>query len=246
MYETFLEEVGLTKNESKTYLTLLKIGESTTSKIVNEAKISGGKIYETLDKLHEKELVSIKKINGVKHFQISNIKALINYIDDQKIQLEKKEKSLKQILPSLLKMQNSSESKASVNLLVGERSIKPLVKELFTTSKLVYAMGIRGTKEERYNNFWWHLTKEILEKKKDKAYYLFSENLSEYYKRHTKLKKVKVKYVNGLTPTAIDILDNNVLIFAYDQYLTCVHISNKKIADSFRSFFMSLWGIAKP
>ena len=53
-YENLLRDIGLTDNEIKIYLTLLKLGISTSSKIVENANTSSGKIYETLNKLFNK------------------------------------------------------------------------------------------------------------------------------------------------------------------------------------------------
>jgi sugar-specific transcriptional regulator TrmB len=244
MYEELLRKIGLTENETKIYLALLEEGQSTSSKIVSKSKISGGKIYETLDKLHKKGLISVTKINGVKYFQTTNLKSLTNYIDEKKKELEEKETEIKKIIPSLSKLK--AEEEISVNLLIGERSIKPLIIELLEKSKeSFYAMGIRGSKKEHYNNFWWHITNEILEKKKKQAYYLFSENESEYFKKHKKLKFIEVKSIHNITPNAIDTIGDNLLMFSYGKELTCVHVKNKEIADSFKSFFLSLWKIAK-
>lgn len=246
MYKELLKNIGLTENESKVYLSLLKLGLSTTSKIIQEAQISSGKIYEILDKLYKKSLISMTKIRGVKQFEATNPSALINYIVEKKNQLEEKEKNLKKILPKLIKLQTDQANKTSINILLGEKSIRPLMIELFTNAKeKICAMGIRGTKNEKYNNFWWHITTEIAEKKKKKALYLFSENTSEYYKRHKKLKQISTKWLDGITPTAIDIIDDKILIFSYEKELMCVHITSKPIADSFKSFFMGLWKVAK-
>ena len=187
MYKDLVKSAGLTENEAKVYVALLKIGISTTSKIIQKAKVSGGKIYETLDKLHQKGLVGVTEIKGVKNFQTTSPQALITYVREKKEELEKKEKQLYDILPNLLKLQQSSDEDTSVNMLIGERAIKPLIKELFTNAKDIYAMGLRGTKNSKYNNFWWHLTTQIAEKKNTK--YLFTENKSDYYKKHLKLKK---------------------------------------------------------
>jgi sugar-specific transcriptional regulator TrmB len=246
MYDELLKNIGLTDNESKIYLALLKLGLTTTSKIISEAKISSGKIYEILEKLHEKSLISTTKIRGIKHFEITSPNALINFIAEKKNKLEEKEKNLKKILPELIKIQINSIDKTSVNILLGEKSIKPLMTELFNEAKeKICVMGIRGTKNQKYNNFWWHITNEIVEKEKKRALYLFSENTSEYYKRHKKLKQTKIKFLEGITPTAIDIIDEHVLIFSYGEELTCVHLISKAIASSFRNFFMNLWKISK-
>lgn len=246
MYENLLKNIGLTENEAKVYISLLKIGQSTTSKIIENSQISSGKIYETLNKLHKKGLVAITEINGIKHFQTTSPKALLTYIDDQKKGLEEKEIQLEKILPGLIELQLSYPKKTSVNLIIGERSIKPLVVDLFTNAKqIICTMGVRGSKKSKYNNFWWHITSSIAEKKKKKAYYLFSENKSDYFKKHQKLNSVKVKYTESITPTAIDIIDDSVLIFSYKEEMTCIHIIDEGIAESFRSFFMTLWKISK-
>ncbi len=245
MYEHLLRNIGLTENEAKTYLSLLQIGLSTTSKIIDAAEISSGKIYETLDKLYKKGLVSVTQINGVKHFQTTHPNALINLIQEQKTDLNQKENQLSNILPKLADLQHIPPTPFSTETLIGIRSIKPLIIDLFNNSKkTINAMGIRGTKSQKYNNFWWHITVENIEKNNKKARYLFSENTSEYHNKHKKLKNVETKYIESLTPVAIDIIDDHIIILTYEEKLKCVHIHNKAIADSFRSFFMSLWSQA--
>ena len=101
MYEELLKQIGLTENEAKVYEALIKIGNSTSSKIVSTAKISGGKIYETLDKLHQKGLISTSIINGVKHFQATKPESIMNFIDEQKKELLQKEEQFKKIIPQI-------------------------------------------------------------------------------------------------------------------------------------------------
>ena len=63
-----LEKIGFTKSEIAVYTALLKIGQKTTGEILKEAKISSGKIYEILDKLIKKGLVSYIIKNNTKYF----------------------------------------------------------------------------------------------------------------------------------------------------------------------------------
>ena len=245
MYEALFQEIGLTENEAKVYIALLKIGNSTSSKIISEANISGGKIYETLDKLYKRGFVSISNINGVKHFQATNPQAIINYINEQKHELTKKEDQFIEILPKLKSIQEAPSFTSET--LIGIRAIKPLVEELFASAQEpIMAMGLRGDKKKKYNNFWWHITKEQIEAKKKKAKYLFVENKSEYYKKLSKLKHLQVKSLKSISPAAIDIIDNHVLILTYEEdELHCVHIYNNPISKSFKAFFENLWKQAK-
>lgn len=241
MLLSLLIELGLTENEAKTYLALNRIGLSTTSRIVDAADISSGKVYETLERLHKKGLVATSQINGIKHFQTTAPEALTTYLEEQKKQLQAKEEQLRNALPQLTQLQASAPFKAET--LIGTRSAGPLIKHLFANAKkTILAMGIRGDKRVKYNNFWWHLTTSHA----NKTRYLFVENDSEYYKKHLSLPHVTVRCIKAISPSAIDIIDDHVLLFSYDEdELHCVHMQNSSIAASFRSFFDTLWEHAK-
>ena len=103
-------------------------------------------------------------------------------------------------------------------------------------------MGIRGDKKAKYNSFWWHITTEQLENKNKKAKYLFIEDRSGYYKKHTQLKNIEIRTLKTISPAAIDIIDDHIILMTYDEdVLHCVHIHNKPIAESFKAFFNNLW-----
>jgi len=87
MYEELLKACGLTQNESLVYLALLKIGKAKSGQIVGEAKISGGKVYETLDKLGDKGLIKTISENNVKYFIANEPETLISYIKEKEREL---------------------------------------------------------------------------------------------------------------------------------------------------------------
>ena len=84
MEMNILKEIGLSESEKKVYLTLLELGDSTRGDIVNKSGVTGSKVYELLEKLQEKGLVSIYIKEKVKHFKPTNPKQLLNYIEDKK------------------------------------------------------------------------------------------------------------------------------------------------------------------
>lgn len=79
-----LEELGLSKGEIKVYLTLLKLGETTTGKIIEEAQISGGKIYLILDKLIKKGLASFSIKEKTKYFSAASPNRILDYLHEKK------------------------------------------------------------------------------------------------------------------------------------------------------------------
>ena len=63
-----LERIGLTRNESLVYLTLLRNGTSKTGEILKKSGLNSGKIYEILDSLEKKGMVSESSINNIKRY----------------------------------------------------------------------------------------------------------------------------------------------------------------------------------
>jgi len=75
-----LEKIGLTKNESIVYLTLVKSGSIKTAEILKKSGLNSGRIYDTLESLKHKGLISESNINGVKHFTASPPNQLKEYL----------------------------------------------------------------------------------------------------------------------------------------------------------------------
>jgi len=58
MYKDKLKQIGLTDGEARAYFALLEIGPSTVGPIVARSNIAYSRIYEVLNRLIEKGLVS--------------------------------------------------------------------------------------------------------------------------------------------------------------------------------------------
>jgi sugar-specific transcriptional regulator TrmB len=241
MYEELLENTGLTKNESAVYLTLLKRGKSTSYNIVKEAKVSSGKIYETLDRLQQKGLIKTVSENGVKHFIANDPEALFDYLKQKEQAIRDKENELHKILPKLKDLR-LKEDVEEVAMITGFRGISPVVYKALENAKNIRIMGVRSTKNVQFNNFWknWH-RQRISEKKK--AQILFSDKGSEYWKFFKELKYTEVKESLTISPSAIMIIDNNSFIFSYDEEFKCIHIISESTAKSFNGFFDSMWKV---
>ena len=69
MNSQILEQIGLSKNEIKVYFALLELDQSSATPIIKKSNIPYSKLYQTLDKLLGKGLVSFVIKNNVKYFQ---------------------------------------------------------------------------------------------------------------------------------------------------------------------------------
>ena len=247
MNEKLLEEIGLTKGEIKVYFALLKLGETTTGKIIEKAQISSGKIYEILDKLIQKGLVSFIIKEKTKYFSASSPNRILDYIHEKEKELNQKEQEILKELPSLLAIAKASKKGYETKLFKGLRGIQTAIFEALDSLEKgdeALAMGLRAGKDEKYNILWekWHHERE---KRKIKCRLIFSDELGAYYSFFKKLKHTKVKKLKGITPSAIDIMRESVLIFTYGEEPSCLLINNPEIAESFKTFFETMWKIAK-
>ncbi|MDP3027696.1 MAG: helix-turn-helix domain-containing protein, partial [Nanoarchaeota archaeon] len=244
MYEKLLEECGLTQNETLVYLALLKIGKARSGEIVREAKISGGKIYETLYKLVDKGLVKEVSENRVKRFIANNPETLVAYLKEKEKGLKEKENELNKAIPLLSNLKKLELELESVSLVKGVKGISPVVYSVLQRAKEIRIMGVRSSKKEEYNNFWrnWHRKRVEL---KREAKMLFSDRNTDYWRFFKKLKYTKVKELLHLSPSAIMTIDNNSFLFSYEKDFTCIHIISDSISSSLSNFFDDLWRIAK-
>jgi len=248
MIENILEDLGLTKGEITVYLTLLKLGETTTGKIIEEAGISSGKIYEILEKLIKKGLVSYITKEKTKYFNAASPHRILDYVHEKEKDLKKKEQEILKEIPSLLKIKKTGKKEYETHLFKGLKGIRTAIFEALeelTPKDEVLAMGIRSSKEKKYNILWknWH-QQRIKNKIQCKA--LFSDRNTEYYKTFKQMKYAEIRVLQGATPSAIDIIKERVLIFTYGDEPSCLSIKNEEIAQSFTTFFYNLWKIAKP
>lgn len=244
MYEELLNECGLTQNETLVYLALLRKGKSKSGEIVREAKISGGKVYETLYRLIDKGLVKSVSENSIKHFIANDPKTLLIYLEEKKKDLMGREGELKKIIPSLKNLKKEEIELEAVSLIRGLKGISTTIYESLEKAQIIKIMGVRSSKDEKYNNFWrnWHRKRVGLHKK---ALILFSDKNTEYWKFFKKLRYTQVKEILHFSPSAIMIVDKNTFIFSYEKELTCIHIFSEPITKSFSNFFDDLWKLPK-
>lgn len=246
-----LKEIGLTQGEIKVYIALLNLGLSTKGPISRKARVAESKVYEILDRLKEKGLVSFifkkKGIRKIAHYKASNPILLKDFLSKKKEEIKKEEELLEKILPSLQIQQKQTEQEYNVVIYEGFKGIQANNKELLdmiNKDDEWIAMGARSNKDKKYNLFWINWLKERA-KKGGKGRILFVDKGTWYFNQLKKIKNTEVRYLKGISPISVNITANRVMIYNYKDHPSCLVITNKDISDSFKEFFKSLWNIAQ-
>lgn len=236
MIEETLQELGLNKRESICYTSLLELGSSRVGAIVKKTGIPSSKIYEILDKLIKRGFVTYVIKNNVKHYQASDPKMLLNYIEERKRKIE-------EIIPQLLLKQKLSK-KQSVEIFEGQKAIFTLFTDLIEEAKpdesyLVFSIN-EENKSEHANLFFKNLALRRKEKKLDVR---LLRNINYYVKeKHTKL---KLRHTNFNLPQGITIFRNYIVILSWVESPVAIKIESEVFANQLKKFFLDLWKQAR-
>nr|MDA3836540.1 hypothetical protein [Nanoarchaeota archaeon] len=223
MKEEILKEIGLNESERRVYITLLELGDSTRGKIVEKSKITGSKIYEVLEKLQKKGLVSKYIKNKVKHFRPMNPKQLLNYLEEKKEKIINLEKQTQLIIPILLSKFNSSTKEQEVELITGIKGLEIVFKEqieILKNNDICYVLGGTGAEIKDSTKDFFEKIHLMRENKKIKTKMLFNTNQKKDTEKRYSSKKyahTKIKYIEHSSPVAINIYKNKPVIIIFGE-----------------------------
>lgn len=133
-YVEALREYGLSENEIKTYIALLKTGESTAQTIAKNAKLPRTTTYHLLEGLLQKGLVSFIVKETIKYFQATNPKKLVEILEDKK-------RLIQETLPELNALAETIKQKPKAVLLEGAKGIKTILEDVLEEKKIIYHYG---------------------------------------------------------------------------------------------------------
>lgn len=235
--EQDLEKIGLTKNEAKVYLILLKLGTSTADEITKESKIYRRGVYEALKTLEKRNLVTSIIKDYKKHFTANKPKHLIDSIKEQ-------EEIIKSLIPKLSKIEPEKEIEPKIEVRTNLGGFKDLVEEQIA-SKELYGIGIT---KESLDLLKYSLSKIIKKGKKigTKAKLLVYEEvekpLKELIKGDVKIKSFQKGFY---IPSTTMIWGDKVSISLLQKTPFVIVIKHKKINNAYRNYFEILWKLSK-
>ena len=121
MNKDVLYDLGFTKGEVEVYLALLKIGQSSIGKIVEVSRVTKSKVYDILNKLKNKGMVSSSVKDGVQFFNAAAPQFLLELVEREEKEIEKTKIELEEMLPSLIGLQTEASKQQRTEIFEGFR-----------------------------------------------------------------------------------------------------------------------------
>jgi HTH-type transcriptional regulator, sugar sensing transcriptional regulator len=236
-----LRKIGLTEGEIRVYGAVVKLGKSSTGPIMEKCGISSSKVYLILNKLIEKGLVTFTIENNVKIFIAANPINIIEYINQQKEELEKTKSDAKNLVKDINKLIGSNEEEIA-KVYKGKKSLRTTYQNIFDNLNQDFLfIGAPSFELDSLEVFFQNL-QLLRQEKKIKTLGIADISTQKRYTQIFKGKKnIKLKFIDFPFPHAIAIGKDRIIISMWEPLVIGFEIESKRITERYRKFFYSLW-----
>jgi len=234
-----LRKVGLSEGEIKVYTSLLEIGVTSINKIHEKVGMDRRNIYDILNKLIEKGLVSYIEENDKRMFHVSNPNRILSYIEEKKINLEEIKKEVSQIIPSMQQIFESKKQDFYAETYKGSEGIKAVWDDMLNY-KVIYWIGSGMYVPDKFPAFFKDWNKRRIERKVESHHLFRYEKRKEVSKKMFTSAKFLPQEFSG-SPTVTVTYGDKVVNFLFGENLFAFVIESKELAENYRKYHKFLW-----
>ena len=235
MDEEIFLELGFTNAETKVYLALLEIGQTTAGKILDKTGLQNSTVHKVLNKLVQKGYVSFIVKSKTHYYQATDPENLLKMIEERKQRFQS-------ILPALKILQKPIE-KQEAEVFEGFKGFKNMLYKLIENAK-------RGD-EFLFFSFYTENPDDF-----DNVYTFYKEFEKERKKLGIKTRGIAPKiikskflgreiknilFVDFPVPLNISVFNDKVIMTPWEDKQVSFLINSKQLAESFRQYFYSIW-----
>lgn len=238
--ETALKEYGLSEKESRVYLELLPLGSINLQEISRRINFPRTTVYNVLNYLRQKGLVSKIVKKNVSYFEAVDPKKLLDNLEQKKYIIEK-------ALPQLETLKSAVRESSGIEIYEGSRGLFTVLSDIFKTKQEICYFGSYSLSVERLKHQPEHFRTIRLERKIPARIVIDTYDEETFHKPAYK-KITQMRFLDSLKdfPCMIFIYGNRVAIYTLKNELVGIIIKNKEIALSMQFIFETYWKTGKP
>jgi sugar-specific transcriptional regulator TrmB len=229
-----LMEQGLEEREAKIYLLLVKEGDLPALQIARKIKIDRTTVYDILEKLHIKGIISVYNENNTRKFHPLEPDKLLTYYKEKYGSLEK-------IIPDLKIISNNKDGIVKCELFTGKDGLKTVLKDLISHKGDYKVINIKKEFEEVLGYF---NDMGVLRLDEFKAKEIAIVERGSSFR---KLKNGEYRYLDKklISPITTLIYKQYVVFFIWTEPHFAIRIENNNFVKAQEEYFDLLWKIAK-
>ena len=240
-----LLKAGLTEGETKVYLALSELGSSTIGPILKKSRVSSSNIYDILNRLIEKGIVSFVIKSKTKYFQAATPKNLLIYLENKEKKIVSQKEEMKKIIPYIEKLQERG-TKQEAEIFLGKKGLRTAYEKMLnkTTKKDTIFFSYLYDKEYSEEADYFYNSIQDLSKKPDTMGIANKEYKKSWFAK--KAKFLKIKFVDYPIPGNIDVFKDMIFIVSWKPEIVGILIKSQSIAEGFKNYIRDVWEKAKP
>jgi len=239
MLQESLRKAGLSEGEIRVYTALADSGKSAANRIHEKTGIERRNIYDILNKLIEKGLVSYINENKRRMFQISHPSKIIGHIEEKKYLLDKTKEDISKDLPELIEKFNFKRPEINAEIYRGNDGIKAIWEDMLNYKEVRWiGSGRYVPKMLPYFFANWNRRRIKL-----KVKWL---NLMRYEMKK-EVKQMPLEQIRFLpkefsgNPIVVCVYGHKVVNFLLGKDLFAFLIESKELSENYRNYHNYLW-----
>lgn len=240
-----MERLGLNKNEARVYYALLLKGEASAQEIVKTLGVYRNIVYDNLEKLKEKGLVSFVNIGPKRKFIAEKPTAILDFLENKKSEIDKEFKIAQDMLPQISQILGLNKTKNNVSVFYGVAGMKKILREIVEGEE-TWAIGITNESVQALGETFWINYNLRKKESKTEEWLLWNSDFKNTVLPKNKLSHYRVlpKELNQVTE--IIMWDGKVAIFIFSFEPTVIVMENPEVFSTYRNHFDFLWKMSKP
>lgn len=231
-----MKKLGLSNGEIKVYSAILNIGRSSVNNIHEKTGLERRAIYDIINKLIEKGLITYTFEKGKRTYQVAPPKRLQQEVDKRIKDL----KGFESIIPQIEQVYKSNKPQTNIEVFRGKEGIRSVFEDMLNY-KEVYGLSGGWNIVKEMPHYWPNYNKRRI-KVRSKWF-----NLVRHEWRRNKIPEVKyveVKYLpkefSG-NPIVIIIYGNKVANVSWGEDYFAFVLESKEIAENYKKYHKYLW-----
>lgn len=243
MNKELFYSLGLTKNETKVYISLLELGNAQVGQITEKSGIHRRNVYDSISRLMEKGLLSSVIVNNKKIFSPVNPKRFLELIDEKSYELSGLKSKFNEIMPELELMAKLKESH-DVRFFKGAEGLKSVFEDILRTKEDYIGYGPKDELRDILKHYYKHVIERRVKAKLRTKFICGEETRDKRVNPYSQIRYIPQEYSSK---AALRIYGDKVAILLLSkQEPIAIVIKNKAIADGYRKYFEVMWKNAKP
>lgn len=244
MEQTDFIKLGFNRNESKVYMSLIKFGKADARQIIHDTKFHKNIVYDNLEKLIDKGLVTFILEAGRKVFTLTKPIMLSAYLEEQEEDIKEKINIAKELENQITDIEKNIPEKQEAAVYRGIKAVKSFYSETLSGGEYFVFGAPRESIEIMGETFWANYNLKRIQKKV-KAFMIFNPSIRDYGKL-LKNKYTEIRYFdkNFEPKTETHIQNNIIAIIVWAKEPLIFKIINKNVAESYKKHFDDMWKAA--